>query len=181
MEINQEIRDRIKDIGIPENDGVAYLLSVYFECIPSTTSRVLIKQMQMTKILSIVDKKLHWQVPLFADETKEPEDKWNWVVTEYRELFKSVNQKRTGPKNSSVSRMKRFFADNPDVRKEDVIGATKMYIRNLSSPEYITSAHYFIFKGTGVNKISGLEDWVDKYKSYLATTNTSSDITKSMQ
>jgi hypothetical protein len=168
MKINEEIKERIRDLGIPLNDGLAYLLAVYFNCVPSTTSLVLVKQMSVTKILSLsTDKQVSWNIPLFVNQVKE--DKWDWVISEYRELFRQVNSLRSGPKSSCISRMKKFFQENPEVRKDDVIGATKMYIRNLTSSDYITSAHYFIFKGTGANKISGLEDWVDKYKSYTST------------
>jgi len=180
MKINQEIISRIKELEIPINDGLSYLLSVYFDCVPSTTSRVLVKHMQFTKILGISnDKKLVWLVPLF--QKSEIEEKWEWVTTEYRELFKNVNPKRSGPKSSSISRMKRFFRENPDIRKDDVIAATKMYIRNLDDSNYITSAHYFIFKGSGSNLVSGLEDWVDKYKGQMYRDAEDNDVTNIMQ
>ena len=79
--------------------------------------------------------------------------------------------------------MKAFFADNPDVRKEEVIGATKMYFRTLNSAEYITSSHYFISKGVGRDRTSALEGWVEKYREAIANTSTndSVDITSRMQ
>lgn len=181
MKINPEIKERIEELGIPVKDGVAYLLGVYFDTVPSTTSSVLVKQMGLTKILGLDEnKQLCWNIPLFSDVTQD--DKWQWVIDEYREMFARVNPQRSGPKKSSVSRMKKFFKENPEVRKEDVIMATKGYIKNIIDPQYITSAHYFIYKGVGVNAVSGLEDWVDKYKAHLAKTgNSTTDVTKKMQ
>jgi hypothetical protein len=60
--------------------------------------------------------------------------------------------------------MKRFFAENPEIRKEDVIEATKMYIRETNDHTYLRLPHYFIFKGVGLNRISDLSFWIDKYK-----------------
>ena len=63
--------------------------------------------------------------------------------------------------------MKAFFIDNPEIRKEDVIGATKMYIQNLDNPKYLITSHYFITKGLGKDRVSQLEEWVEKYKLYI--------------
>lgn len=181
MEINPEIKERIQEVGIPVKDGVAYLLGVYFDTVPSTTSSVLVKQMGVTKILGLDEnKQLIWNIPLFSDTS--PDAKWLWVINEYREMFKRVNSQRSGPKKSCIARMKKFFKENPDVRKEEVLMATKGYIKSLTDSQYITSAHYFIYKGTGANSVSGLEDWIEKYRNHLSTTgNSSTDVTKKMQ
>jgi len=182
MKINQQVIDSIEKAGIPVKDGLSYLLSVYFSCVASTVTSALVKKMAFTGIFSVIKGEIWWHINLFEEaESSKTVEKWDWVTTEYRKMFESVNPKRSGPKSSALAKMKKFFSENPDTRKEEVIGATKMYIRNLSDAQYITSAHYFISKGTGVNKISGLEDWVDKYKSYLSTSTNTDDITKSMQ
>jgi hypothetical protein len=31
----------------------------------------------------------------------------------------------------------KIFSSNPDVRKEEVLGATELYFRSVSDPEYI--------------------------------------------
>ena len=180
MKINDEIIDRLEDADVPVNDGLSYLLSVYFDCVASTVTNTLIKKIHLTKILGLnKDKELVWNTSLFQDREKELP--WKWVIDEYREMFKRVNEKRAGPKKASVTRMKKFFSESPEVRKDEVLGATKLYIRNLTSPHYITSAHYFISKGRGSDRVSGLEDWVDKYKGMMFKSAKTTDVSKTMQ
>jgi len=180
MEINEQVLEKLDKLSVPKKDALSYLVGLYFNCVASTTSDRVKVQVSMTDIFELTKKGIKWNYSLFG--ITQEENKWQWVINEYREMFKTINAKRTGPKNSSISRMKKFFSENPDVRKDEVLGATRMYIRNLTSAEYITSAHYFIFKGSGANRVSGLEDWVDKYKTYMAVSNSNSDdITNSMQ
>jgi hypothetical protein len=45
--------------------------------------------------------------------------------------------------------MKAFFAEHPEIRKDEVIAATKEYLRNFPSqqnPKYMQRADYFISK-----------------------------------
>ena len=41
--------------------------------------------------------------------------------------------------------MKKFFATYPDVRKDEVIDATVMYLQNTNRT-YVRNPHYFILK-----------------------------------
>lgn len=182
MEINDEILNRLENISVPKEDALSYIISLYFGCVPSTTSEKVKVQVSMLGIYQIEKNAFLWNMPLFKHEIKD-EGKWDWVINEYREIFKSIKSSRGGPKKSCVSRMKKFFSDNPDVRKEEIIAATKLYIGILDSKDYITSAHYFIYKGIGSNQVSKLEEWVEKYREHLKETQPSSeeDITNSMQ
>ncbi len=180
MEINPQIKSVLAQYAIPVDDGLAYLLSIFFNCRPSYTPPLLVQRMNVTNILGIDDnREVIWHVPLFIGENQS---KWDWVM-EWNEEFKRVNPKRKGSNKDCITRMKAFFADNPDVRKEEVIGATKMYFRSLSSAEYIISSHYFISKGVGRDRTSALLGWVEKYKEAISDTssNNSADITSMMQ
>ena len=180
MKINIQIRAILDTYNIPVEDGIAYLLSIYFNCRPSYTPPLLVQRMNVTNILGIdANREVMWHIPLFEEGSHT---KWDWVK-EWNQEFGNINKKRKGPDKDCITRMKAFFADNPDVRKEDVIGATKMYFRTLSSPEYIISSHYFISKGVGRDRTSALEGWVEKYREALAdtSTNDSVDITSRMQ
>jgi hypothetical protein len=180
MNINPQIKAVLAQYAIPVEDGIAYLLSIFFNCRPSYTPPLLVQRMNVTNILGIdSNREVIWHIPLFEGESQT---KWDWVK-EWNTEFGNVNKKRKAPDKDCITRMKAFFADNPDVRKEDVIGATKMYFRTLSSAEYITSSHYFISKGVGRDRTSALEGWVEKYREALAdtATNDSVDITSRMQ
>lgn len=180
MKINPQIKAVLAQYAIPVEDGVAYLLSIFFNCIPSYTPTLLIQRMNVTNILGIdANREIVWHIPLFEGESQT---KWDWVK-DWNAEFGNVNKKRKAPDKDCITRMKAFFADNPDVRKEEVIGATKMYFRTLNSAEYIISSHYFISKGVGRDRTSALEGWVEKYREAIANTSTndSVDITSRMQ
>jgi len=180
MKINIQIRAILDTYNIPVEDGIAYLLSIYFNCRPSYTPPLLVQRMNVTNILGIdANREVMWHVPLFEENSHT---KWDWVK-EWNQEFGNINKKRKAPDKDCITRMKAFFADNPDVRKEDVIGATKMYFRTLSNAEYLISSHYFISKGVGRDRTSALEGWVEKYREALAdtSTNDSVDITSRMQ
>lgn len=181
MEINPQIKSVLAQYAIPVDDGLAYLLSIFFNCRPSYTPPLLVQRMNVTNILGIDDnREVIWHVPLFTNT--EAIDKWKWVL-EWNLEFKRVNSKRAAGAKDAITRMKAFFADNPDVRKEEVIEATKMYFRSLSSAEYIISSHYFISKGVGRDRTSALLSWIEKYREAISDTssNNSADITSMMQ
>jgi hypothetical protein len=160
MTINTEIYPILKEFNIGQEDGVSYLLMKYFGLKPTYIPEILIAQMNRTGIYFIDNNNsLQWRLPLF----NEQETAFDWVKKEYVQLFVDANPDKRGNGNSSVRLMKAFFAANPEVRKEEVIEATKMYIRNNDS-RYIRLSHYFISKGRGANKIEELKDWIEKYR-----------------
>jgi len=187
MEINPKIREVLNTFSIDEQDGLAYLLSIYFDCKPSYTPPILVQKLNVTNILHFNGKELLWFVPLFEGDLNIndsiTDDKWKWV-NEVRDMFGAKNPARKGPKSAVLSRMKVYFSSNPDVRQSDIIGAVQMYLNQISS-DYVTSTHYFITKGNGPTKVSLLEEWVEKYKAWEKTqqapTTPSNDVTSQMQ
>lgn len=180
MKINPQIASVLNQYNIPIDDAIAYLLSIYFNCRPSYTPPLLVQRINVTNILGIdSNREVVWHIPLFIGENQE---KWDWVK-EWNEEFKKINSKRKGSDKDCITRMKAFFADNPDVRKEEVISATKMYFASLSNAEYLTSSHYFISKGVGRDRTSALLTWIEKYREAISDTsaNNSADITSIMQ
>lgn len=160
MTINEELYPILTEFKIVREDGIAYLLMKYFGCKPTFVPDDLITKMNMTGIYYVDNSNsLQWRMPLFNDQ----QTAFDWVKNEYVQLFVDANPEKRGNGNSSVRLMKQFFANNPDVRKEEVIEATKMYIRNTDS-RFIRLSHYFISKGKGLNKIEELKDWIEKYR-----------------
>lgn len=180
MKINSQIRSVLTEFNIPVDDGLAYLLSIYFNCRPSYTPTLLVQRMNVTNILGIdSNREIMWHIPLFEEESN---DKWQWVI-EWNAEFKAINSKRKAPDKDVITRMKAFFADNPDVRKEEVIEGTKLYFRSLSNADFLISSHYFISKGVGRDRVSALYGWVEKYRETIADTSSNNvdDITSRMQ
>jgi hypothetical protein len=181
MKINPQIIAVLQEFNIPVADGVAYLLSVFFDCRPSYTPTLLVQRMNITNILGIdANREVMWHIPLFTEE--ESQDKWRWVF-EWNAEFKRINKLRRAPDKDVLTRMKAFFADNPDVRKEEVIEGTNLYFKSLNSAEYLISSHYFISKGVGRDRTSALLGWIDKYREAISDTssNNAEDITSRMQ
>jgi hypothetical protein len=180
MKINPQIVAVLQEFNISIADGSAYLLSIYFNCRPSYTPPLLVQRMNITNILGIdANREVIWHIPLFEGDSQT---KWDWVK-DWNAKFGSINKKRKAPDKDCITRMKAFFADNPDVRKEEIYGATQMYVNTLSNAEYLISSHYFISKGVGRDRTSALEGWVEKYREAIANTatNNSTDITSRMQ
>jgi hypothetical protein len=180
MNINPQIRGVLEQYNIPVDDGLAYLLAIHFNCRPSYTPPLLVQKMNITNILGIgTSREVVWNLPLFEGDSQA---KWDWVK-DWNAEFGAINKKRKAPDKDCITRMRAFFADNPDIRKEEVYGATKMYISTLKDAEYLTSSHYFISKGVGRDRTSALEGWVEKYRESLAEVfpDENVDITSRMQ
>lgn len=162
MRINPQIEQILQEFGIPREDGLAYLLSVYFDVRPSYTPPLLVQRINVTNILGIdSEKQLMWHHPLFDEQ--ETVTKWDWI-RDWVDLFGKVNKSRKGSISTCIVRMKAFFAQNPDVRKDEVIAATEMYLRNVTNPDYLITSYYFIYKDKGKDRTSPLEEWIEKYR-----------------
>ena len=74
------------------------------------------------------------------------------------DLFKAKNPERRGVKADVLKRMKKFFVNNPSVRKDEVFQATENYLKNVSEPIYCKKSHKFIYEIDGT---SMLKDYVD--------------------
>lgn len=91
------------------------------------------------------ENKIEWLIPLYGDSVCE--DEWTWVTTEYMKLFKDLRKDAGGAPSANISKMKKFFASHPSVRKDDIIDAAKLYIQQITDVKYLQRADYFILKG----------------------------------
>jgi len=127
-----------------------------------------LKRFEELKFDTISDKELavNFVHEIFDNLEGTNEDKklgpWIWVKTEYCALFKQKNPKKGGKIKESISRMKKMFAAMPEIRKEDVIATTKLYLSQTDS-RFIRFPHYFLKKGQGADAIYEFADWYDKY------------------
>lgn len=165
MKINRKIIDKFIEANINASDGLCYLFALYHELSPTYIPDILKTKVNM---LGIVEKNvqggLKWNIPLYEKTTSEKgNDSFDWVKTEYVPLFKEANSSKGGHARESMSRMKKLFAKNPDIRKHEVLEATKIYIQN-TDPNYIRFPHYFIEKGQGDAKTQDILTWIDRYR-----------------
>jgi hypothetical protein len=160
MLLNKNIYDLLKKSNINLDEALLYLLSLHFEIRNDCISDRVKSKVHTLGIVKQSTTGLQWSIPLFEGA----ETAFEWVKTEYIPLFTAANRDKGGHIKDSIVRMKRFFAENPDVRKEEVIGATQMYIRETPDTTYLRLPHYFIYKGVGLERISDLHFWVEKYR-----------------
>ena len=161
--INKEIKEELNKYRIPYEEGVMYLLAIYYGLnnpFPSYMSVDLYPKVLATGIVVInPDKSLTWKMPLFENQ----ETKFAWVA-DYRLAFKRINPDRAGNLNTCIQRMKKFFIENPSVREEDIKGAVNMYFNSVKDPQYLITSHKFIYDGIGLTRNSHLEEWVEKWQ-----------------
>ena len=169
MKINEQILDILKEFGIRKDDGICYLISLYHGYKPTYIPDVLKQKINLTKIVVNDRTGITWNIPLYSGA----ETAFEWVKTEYVPMFKERNSKKGGKVREATSRMKKLFAANPDIRKDEVIGATRMYLLN-TNPDYIRFPHYFIEKGVGAEKSWDVLDWIEKYRLTEDTTGRTS-------
>ena len=167
MQINEKIKTTFKEFKIPYDDGVGYLLSLYHNLeisyIPEETKRKVLS----TGIVQQDRMGIQWMIPLFEGQ----ETNFKWVELEYIPLFADANIAKKGNKKDCIVRMKKFFAENPDVRKHEVIEATKYYISQQDDVTYLRMSHYFIYKDKGVNQTSDLANWVEIWRKVFNSDN----------
>lgn len=169
MNINSNISGFLTSSGIPVKEGKSYLLSLYFNVVPSYVPELLVQKMNRTGIYSFDDKTktIQWNHPLFDEQ----QTGFDWVKN-YRKLFADVNKERKGTLPACVKRMKDFFAAFPEVRKEDVMVATEAYIKTVEFKIHLKTAHKFIYEGQGANKVSLLELWIENTQEERHDTST---------
>lgn len=158
LEINSEIKDILKENNIKYEDGLSFLISLYFDCIPTYCPDIFKMKMLQTNIFTM-DRENNptWEVSLFYEQVTG----FEWVK-EFRDAFKAINPDRAGVLATCISRFKRFFAKYPKYRVEDIKDATNMYFRSLSSPEYLKTSQRFIWDGPQTTGSSELLMWLER-------------------
>lgn len=153
LEINEEVKSILKSKGISINQGVPFLLSVYFNYMPSYIPEELKKGIYASNIFTLdynenqaVGKpNIKWNVPLFQGQEGTT---FNWIK-EYMDIFGEVNSKRRGSRSYVNKRMRELFMKNPDIRQEEVLEAARYYADNIEDPMYIITSHKFISNNEG--------------------------------
>ena len=159
MKINSKIIETLIDKQLPIDDSILFLLAIYFKLETSVFSNTFIRTIHSLGIYTLDDTNFVWRVPLFEGGTTN----FDWVKDEYVPMFKAKNKDKGGKVREATIRMKKFFADNPDIRKDEVIKATQVYLLNTDL-RFIRYPHYFIKKGKGVEEVSDLYDWIQKIR-----------------
>lgn len=160
MKINNKIIKILKDNNMNIDNCLCYLFCIFFNIKPDFIPSNIILKLNIFNIYYINDKGIiEWYIPLF----EELDIHFKWVIEEYIDLFKEVDETKAGFENETLIRMRNLFSNNPEIRKEDVIGATKLYLQ-YTDKKYIRQCHFFIKKGIGINKTEDILTWIKRYK-----------------
>lgn len=159
MKINNEVIKKLRQGAVHVDTALLYLLSIYHNLDTDLFKEGFRRRIH---VLNIVERdfdnnSIKWTIPLFEGQ----EIKWEWVE-DYRKLFRNKKLDKGGTLKGCISKMKKFFGENPEVRKQDVLDAAKMYLgqKNLNT-QYIQRADYFIIKGKGADRTSRLEEYLE--------------------
>ncbi len=157
MKINREVIEKLRNNGIEIDEGLTFLLSLYHDLKPSYIPNSIKSKVLTTNIISFTEGSINWEIPLFGEVVTH----FEWVK-EYRDSFKKINPERAGNLTTCTSRFKKYFAENPHIRVEDVRDAVNMYFRSVRDPQYLMKSHNFIYMGQAANRTSELEVWVER-------------------
>lgn len=167
LEVNSEIKEILFKNAIPVQDGVSYLVNLYYELEPSYIPDELKRKILAINIVSkdYSSGLMVWKVNLF----EETETGFEWI-SEWMDLFKKVNPDRRGVKSDVLKRMKKFFINNPSIRKDDIFAATEYYLGSLGDPKYCKKSHKFIYEIDGtsllldhLSKVEENKEFTEKY------------------
>lgn len=169
VEVNSQIKEALKSKNVPLHDGIGYLLCVYYGVTPSYFPEELVRRVLSSGIVSVdySNDTVTWNTELF----EEAETGFEWIP-EWMDLFKSVNPERRGVKADVLRRMKKFFINNPAIRKDQVFEATKAYLKTVDNPMYCKKSHKFIYEMDGS---SMLGDYVERLETIQAAERTYED------
>lgn len=159
MKINPKIYEILEDIKAYPDDHITYLLSLYFGLSPVYIPSNVKANIGISGIVKFNTDGIVWKIPLFQDNTVP--DAWNWVKTEYCQKFRDIGH--PPHLRECETRLKKLFANNPDIRKEEVLGAVDLYLSNTDR-RFVRLPHYFIEKGIGGDKTQDILTWIDKYR-----------------
>lgn len=164
MKFNSEIVEALKSQHIDQDEGLLCLLAIYHGLnADKIVSAVTIKKINLTHI---VDKDystgtIQWNIPLFEGQVV---DSFDWVG-EWMQTFGDRNPARRGVKKEVMIRMKNWFAENPEYRKEDVFKARDMYFRvENPEPKHVKTSYKFIKEGSGATATSQLLMWCERVR-----------------
>lgn len=164
LNFNSEIRELFVNNSISVHDGLSYLLCLYYGTDPSYIPKELERKVLATNIVTkdYENDEIKWNISLF----EETESGFEWI-SDWMDLFKNINPERRGVKADVLRRMKKFFVNNPSIRKEQVFEATNMYLKTVDNPTYCKKSHKFIYELDGSSMLLDYVERIDSNKAAI--------------
>lgn len=86
----------------------------------------------------------------------------NDFITTFRELWKGLKPGSMGSHNSCNEKMTRWMIENPSYTKEDILKASKAYLKSVNDYRFLQAADYFIYKKDTRGESSRLSAFIDE-------------------
>jgi len=170
--ISENLKQKLKDIGLPVQQCLAYLLCQYYNVDVSfiKLSKPYIVQLYRLGLLEITKSGI--LVKGLFDDTQfkqftqqSVEQIVNENIDSYRSLFKGVKTGSLGNKNDCITKMIRWMYTNPQYSFNQVLEKTKGFIKvkkEAGENVFIPQADYFIYKITNGEEKSTLSVIIDE-------------------
>lgn len=161
VEVNSAIKQALKTKNISIHDGISFLLCLYYGVQPSFIPKELERKILASGIVTkdYSNDEIKWLIPLFEETITG----YEWISS-WMDMFKAINPDRRGVKKEVLTRMKKFFINNPAIRKEDVVEATKLYLKGVDNPKYCKKSHKFIYEIDGTSMLLDYVEQSNKLK-----------------
>lgn len=161
MNINPDLEILLRDSEIERDYVLNYLIAVHFG-LDTAFYPQKIKQIPFSLGIitrDYVNDGFSWKVPLFSTG-ENAEAGFDWI-SDWMDLFKEASVARRGSRADVLKRMKEFLRTYPSIGKNEIIEATKEYLKTVSDPTYVKTSHKFIYEGVGKSKSSMLLQWIE--------------------
>ena len=163
--LNPKLPLMLKEHGIDTTEGILALLGLTHSLdvttiIKEETINKLVLKGFIERVYTSSTRKHYVQLNIPVYEKQEVE--WEWVEKEFMKPFATMKPSIAMLYDESKKRMIRFFQENPSIRKDDVIRATKLYLSEVDDVTYLQAPHYFIRKDKGIAQTSRLKAYLDK-------------------
>lgn len=158
LKINDEVKSILRLKGIQIKEGIPFLVSTYFGYMPDYIPEDLKRKVYSCNIFTLDytsnPPKIEWKVPLFEGQVV---DNFDWIK-DYMDMFKAINPQRRGSRSYALKRMKELFTLHPEIRKEDVMLATREYLSEITDPQYVMLSHKFISNEQGTPLLDRIKE-----------------------
>lgn len=159
MEINPRIEDKLEGKVSNFDACILTMLAIHFNL--KSAIHISEKMEELLLKNSLIEKLPGGGYKNLIHPIGREDERFEWVKSEYVAMFKEKNSRKGGHIKESANRFKKFFKENPQYGKQEVLRATRLYL-DSTDYQFIRFPHYFISKGSGDNRVEEILTWIEK-------------------
>lgn len=164
MKINPKLKTLFEQNSIDYDNAVNTLLALYHKLNVILSTEMINK----LSVIKLIDKNYStggFDILINLYEGEAEITGWEWIE-DYRNIFRKADPKKAGGKTSVKSKMKKFLIEHPDVKKDEILAAARLYVADFLHKDttYLQQADYFISK---LNRAQGSSDISSRLEQFL--------------